>query len=186
MKWITVILFVLLHASAARAQGPTSLPSTLPVRPSVESPKEPAPHVDAFFDFFAKNLRASLFSGFLTLGSFLVAVNTFIVVNLKKEVYDHKFYKDKNSGSATFYGPLRRLSGLLIITILLAVLTAVSQLTIGVLVETTGGAIWCLTMAAITIVFLIIVLVLMWLNLRNWFQQWEEQACKESQPPPTT
>ena len=40
------------------------------------------------YDFYASNLRGSFFTGFLALGGFLMSAKTFIIVNMKKEVYD--------------------------------------------------------------------------------------------------
>lgn len=142
---------------------------------------------DPFFTFYAQNLRSSLFSGFLTLGSFLVAVNTFVIVNLKKEVYDHPSYREYVYGirrtrpGSKFYGALNRLSALLFWTIVLAVFTSVSQLTIGVIFRTRWAAIVCLGSAAITIITLIVVLITIRLNLKEWFSFWEKQAKADEQ-----
>ncbi|MCK6586798.1 MAG: hypothetical protein L6Q76_04345, partial [Polyangiaceae bacterium] len=73
-----------------------------------------------FHEFYAHSMRGSLFTGFLTLSGFLFSVNTFIVVNMKKELYDHVSYFEKVTRlqgvnpNLTFYGPLRRLSRLLL------------------------------------------------------------------------
>lgn len=162
----------------------TLLP-TLAVSPLIAtlvaaSPSAPAD--DPLFLFYAQNLRASLFAGFLTLGSFLVAVNTFVIVNLKKEVYDHPGYRKilydrrEKKPETKFYGSLNRLSGLLFWTIVLAISTAVLQLTVGVIFRTRSSAIVCLAAAAATMVMLFISLINIRLNLKDWFQFWEKQA----------
>ncbi|OWY71604.1 hypothetical protein B7486_07925 [cyanobacterium TDX16] len=137
-----------------------------------------------FFEFYSQNLRASFFSGFLTLGSFLAAVNTFIVVNLKKELYDNPRYRDRVkkrkplNKNITYFAPLRRLSRFLLAVIIMSILTAVSQLTIG-LIPSTKAAVFCIVMAAITVVLLFCVLVSIGLNLRSWFQFMEDEACEK-------
>jgi hypothetical protein len=140
---------------------------------------------ERFFNFYAANLRGSLFSGFLTLGSFLVAVNTFLIVNLKKEVYDHPAYKKivyKNrdeTKTASFYGPLSRLSRLLYSTIILALSTSAAQLTIGVLIQHWLAAAACLLLAAFTMAMLFFALAQIRGNLSDWFEYLEDQAVKE-------
>jgi hypothetical protein len=156
-----------------------------------------APQVtdDPIFLFYAANLRASLFSGFLTLGSFLVAVNTFMIVNLKKEVYEHKLYKirvhdaRREYPKATFFGPLRNLSRLIFSTIVLAMTTSVSQLTIGVLWRTWISVSLCLVLAVVTIIFLSFALFYIHVNLKDWFTFLEKVADEEyeseTRKPPT-
>ena len=40
--------------------------------------------------YFAEHLRGSLFSGFLTLGGFLLSLQMFIVVKIKEDLYDSR------------------------------------------------------------------------------------------------
>ncbi len=145
----------------------------------------PAAATDSVFQFYATNLRASLFSGFLTLGSFLVAVNTFVIVNVKKEVYDNPQYRKKvaqarsQNGVASYYGPLKRMSGLLFLTILLALATAISQLTVGILIQNRFAAAFCVLIAGVTMAVLIFALFQTRNNLKDWFALWEEIAESE-------
>lgn len=39
-----------------------------------------------FFDFYHKNLRGYLFSGFISVGSFLLSLHTFVIINLRDKV----------------------------------------------------------------------------------------------------
>lgn len=167
---------------------PTSLPSTVP---TVGAAAQPAPHAAAaaspFFAFYAANLRGSFFSGFLTLGSFLVAVNTFIVVNLKKELYDHDGYRTRVeqrrllNSKVSYFGPLQRLSAFLFWTIILAVVTAVAQLTVGVIFQSTAAAVVCVSLAGCTIITLFVALFTIKFNLKLWFGFIEEEAKKKSE-----
>jgi hypothetical protein len=135
-----------------------------------------------FFSFYAENLRASLFSGFLTLGSFLLAVNTFMVVNLKKEVYDRAAYKDRVSAArvgnkaTSFYGPLLRLSRLMFAGIAMAFVTSISQLTLGVLIDRWWSAAICLLLGAVTVIVLVYALNEVRHNLNHWFAFIEAEA----------
>lgn len=141
------------------------------------------PPMDKFGDFYSSNLRASLFAGFLTLGGFLMSLKTFIIVNMKKEVYDSKHYQDlwtdrkkldtKNL-MPSIYTPLRDLSSVLYITILLCVASAVSQLTIG-LFGNLWTSIFCVWLAALSIVSLVWCLTLIRKNLTTMFNNLDEQ-----------
>lgn len=135
-------------------------------------------------EFYAKNLRGSLFSGFLTLSGFLFSINTFIVVNMKKELYDHEDYLKRvvlmrtAMSAMTVYGPLRRLSRLLLLAVCSSVAASVVQFTVG-LVRTWYTATFCLLVPIVAIVYLAKVLVAIRRNLRDLFEFQEELADKK-------
>lgn len=133
---------------------------------------------DALQVFYAANLRAPLFTGFFTLSGFLFAVKSFLIINLKKEVYESPSYlkllerhRTVNK-SLTHYGPLLRLSGLLYTAVCLSFFTSVCQITIG-LVKYNWSAIVCIAMSFITIVIVAMVLVIMRRNVVAWLRQLE-------------
>lgn len=141
------------------------------------------PALDSFGNFYSEKLRASLFAGFLTLGGFLMSLKTFIIVNMKKEVYDTKYYQDiwyeqkkidKNNLMPSIYHPLRQLSNVLYITILLCVSSAVSQLTVG-LFGNLWTSIFCVWMSSLSIASLIWSLILIRKNLTNMFNNLDKQ-----------
>ena len=41
---------------------------------------------DHFFEFYQKNLRGYLFSGFISVGSFLLSLHTFVIINLRDKL----------------------------------------------------------------------------------------------------
>lgn len=137
------------------------------------------------FGFYATNLRASLFSGALTLGSFLLAVNTFIIVNLKKEVYEHDLYKKrvqehrKARPDYKHYGPLKNLSRVLLITIGAAFFSAVLQVTLGMLWEHKASAVICIGSAILVGFGVAAALVLVGRTMKDWFDFLEEAAAIE-------
>ena len=47
-----------------------------------------------FFDFYHKNLRGYLFSGFISVGSFLLSLHTFVIINLRDKVFATQEYKE--------------------------------------------------------------------------------------------
>jgi hypothetical protein len=149
--------------------------------PQVIPTSQAAIHETAF-DFYATNLRASLFSGCLTLGSFLLAVNTFIIVNLKKEVFEHDAYKErvrqyrKERPQYRHYGPLRNLSRVLLWTIVSAFVSAVLQLTLGMLWQTKASAVVCVTASVFVGCGVFFALVLVGITLRDWFNFLESET----------
>jgi len=131
--------------------------------------------------FYSEKMRASLFSGFLTLGSFLLALKTGIVIKIKEGVYDKPDYQKKihNTpelvGKVTIYGPLRRLSRLLSVSVLTALITSASQLTIGLISDWRASAI-CLSLASFSILVLLASFVVIQQNLGTWFDLMEDGA----------
>lgn len=133
--------------------------------------------ISDFGPFYSKNLRGSLFTGFLTLGGFLLSLKTFIVVNMKKEVFDTDDYKaeweeQKKLDTANKMGqrfePLRYLSTTLFLSIASCVITSVLQLTLG-LSDTFWAAIICLWTALVSVLFLLRSLWLIRVNLNRMF-----------------
>ncbi|WPN47502.1 hypothetical protein [Pseudomonas sp. P8_241] len=129
------------------------------------------------FDFYAKNLRGSLFTGFLALGGFLMSAKTFIIVNMKKEVYDSAKYKQDwldgrelngHENYPPLFRPLRRLSNILFYTISFSFLASVAQLTIG-LFESVTSVVICAFLVILAICFLMLSLYLIKKNLATMF-----------------
>lgn len=187
MRSVTAIF-----AGSLALMAAVSFAQTSPIAPATASPPSTAqqlatPLGDKFFNFYAQNMRASLFSGFLTLGSFLFAANTFMVANLKKELYDHPDYKKRvysrkeQQPSASFYGQLNRLSGLILRTIVLSLTAAILQLTLGTIVPHWIAALICLLVAFLAMAQLLFVVWQIRCNLKDWFEFMEDEAENEYQ-----
>lgn len=139
--------------------------------------------VPAAAEYYSKNLRASLFSGFLSLGGFLLSLKTFIVVKMKEGLYDHALYRERLESARKlhptkkipFYDSLERLRSLLLWSIISALSTAVAQLTFGLFT-----AEWCFTVAiafaGLSLGFLAQALYNINRNLRRWFELLEKDA----------
>ena len=136
-----------------------------------------------FTNYFAENLRGNLFAGFLTVGGFLFSLKTFIVIKMKENVYDHRKYKDrveehrKHNKDITFYGPLRRLSGLLFVSVLSSIFSAVMQLTVG-LIDKWYAALACIWSSVIAITLLTVSIFVIKNNLDQWFEFLEDSQTK--------
>jgi len=134
-------------------------------------------------DYYQKNMRASLFAGFLTLGSFLLSLKTGIVIKIKENVYDKPGYQEKvdeaqaSGVKTTVYAPLRRLSKLLSAAVLSALLASMLQLTLG-LFSIWWAAATCLAMAALALTYLLEAFALIQKNLWDWFEYLDDEAEK--------
>lgn len=174
-SWFAVIWLTASPAFAA---------TTPPVTTQSAATTQPSQQRD-LFGFYATNLRASLFSGCLTLGSFLLAVNTFIIVNLKKEVFEHDLYKKrvrehrKSRPDYAHYGPLRNLSRALFCTIVFAFTSSVLQITMGMLWQNAISAMICIVASILVGVGVFIALSLVGIIMKDWFDFLEKAVCAE-------
>lgn len=132
-----------------------------------------------FAEFYADNLRVPMFTGFLSLGGFLFAAKTFIVVHMKKEVYDTEGYAKRLSemrrlnSKLSHYQPLANLSALLFWSVSSSLLTATLQLTLGMIPKNWAAA-TCMSAAAVTIILLACCLVAIRRNIKCWLKDLEE------------
>lgn len=139
------------------------------------------PKGDVVVEFYAKNLRGGMFSGFLTLSGFLFSMNTFIVVNMKKELYDRDTYishiedtREINE-AVTIYGPLERLSQLMLRAVAFSLAAAVSQFTVG-LFSAWPAVVICATLAGAALLYMALVLHAIRQNLTKLFQHLHKEA----------
>lgn len=131
--------------------------------------------------FYADNLRASLFAGFLTLGGFLMSLKAFIVVNMKKEVFESDAYKRvwdeaRSAGTAPYskkFQPLRELSTTIFIAVISCIGSAVAQLTVGLIPSFYASA-FAIALAASAIGFVLRTLWLIRNNLQVLFDYLDE------------
>lgn len=130
-----------------------------------------------FWAFFNVNIRASLFAGFLSLGGFLLSLKTFIIVNMKKDVFETEKYKaawesqsklDKTGSIGKRFDPLRELSSVLFAAIVSAIGAAVLQITVGLL-DSFWASFICLWAATFATMLLLACLWLIKANLNIMF-----------------
>jgi len=136
-----------------------------------------------FYDFYDQRLRGFIFSGFLSVGALLLSLKTFIVVNMKDHVYDQGWYRDRyrkrrNLSSDSeidikrLYAPLARLSEFLHWSIVMSVITAVAQFSVG-LIPNSIVALFCVWLGFFSILLLLNSLrlirgnILVWLGVRE-------------------
>lgn len=144
-----------------------------------------------FYELYATGMRSSLFTGFLTLSGFLLAAKTFVVVNMKKEVYDNEKYQEnfktqrRLDQTMRLYGPLESLARSLVLNVALCLGTAASQFTVGLIPSPFAAAV-CLALAAAAIVFLAVSLVRIRRNLKMMFYWLDVEARDKLGPASTT
>lgn len=126
-----------------------------------------------FHEFFADNLRDSLFSGFLVMAGFLFSAKTFVLIHMKEKVYDSPGYEKRladrriSKPGLTRHGPLTRFSKLLFVSVLASLLTAILQLALG-LVASDKAAWACITVAVIATCSITVALFLIQANIKDW------------------
>lgn len=140
----------------------------------------------AIADFYAKNMRGSLFAGYLTLGSFLLSLKVGIVIKIKEALFDNPAYKKhvaRNKGELnarlSSYGPLRRLSQLLSWSVFSALICATLQMTVGLIPHWLATAV-CLSAATFAMFMLLSSFILIQMNLSDWFDFIEEVDMTDS------
>jgi hypothetical protein len=130
---------------------------------------------------FSKDVRPGFFTGFLTVTGFLVAAHTFIIIHMKKEMFDQDWYRarvDKarmTNPQHSYYGSLRRLSRLLMATIIASLLASLSQVTIG-LIHANWVVVLCSLLPCVAFGMLLWSIWVMATNLRSWFDSLEDAA----------
>lgn len=134
-----------------------------------------------FHHFYAASMRGSFFSGFLTLGGFLFSANTFIVIHMKKEVYEHAQYLRRLKEIRTVnpdhshYGGLKRLSQLLVVSLSVSLIASIFQLTVG-LAPYNLAAMLCILVAIAALILLGVSIYMMATNLQQWFIDLESHS----------
>ncbi|WP_370611795.1 hypothetical protein [Klebsiella aerogenes] len=133
-----------------------------------------------FFEFHHKNLRGYLFSGFISVGSFLLSLHTFVIVNLRDKVFATNEYKEsyalaygiseKDIKENELFKPLDNLSSFINTSIVLSLTTAISQFTLG-LSTNLYACLICVWLAILTVCFLLHCLIIIRINIRIFLKQ---------------
>ena len=129
----------------------------------------------SFIEFYQRNLRGYLFSGFISVGSFLLSLHSFVITNMRDKHYLTKEYeelyvqanncKKGEINKSDLLKPLDNLSWFINWSIVLALLTAIFQFTLG-LYTNAIPAIICVYFAILTIIFMLKSLFLIRINIK--------------------
>lgn len=139
-----------------------------------------------------EGMRPALFTGFFTLSGFLLTAKTFIVLNMKKEVYSTKTYlrtirdfrnsfdreaneSERKKAALEIYRPLKSMGDILTTNVGATLFTALLQFSVGLLPFVSAATI-CLSVAAGATALLSFSLYFMWKNLDYMYQHFEKEA----------
>jgi hypothetical protein len=122
--------------------------------------------------------RIPMFTGFLTLGSFLLTLQTAIIHRLK-EAYDSADHARKigqlraKGKSVRYYGSLERVGVALSTNVILALVTALLQMSLG-FVQTVWSTAICSAFGLTALLLVIYLTIQMVLAHQQWFKKIEE------------
>ena len=132
---------------------------------------------------YHSNIRGYMFSGFLSVGTFMFSLMTFVITNLKEKLFDTKEYLEriaqdefertgKNIDGSDIkadrkYLQLRNQCTFISLSIASSLLTSVSQFTLG-FSNNIILVIVCTFLGILTLCFLSQALFFMWRSLRIW------------------
>ncbi len=127
-----------------------------------------------FLETFEK-IRPAMFTGFITAGSFLLSMKTFILAKAK-EVFENDNYEKKYADARTKnpnienkFTPMENLSKLLLYSVLLSYLTSTAQISFGLVLRDWTAAL-CLALSATTIS----VILAVWYVVKVIIDEWME------------
>jgi hypothetical protein len=140
-----------------------------------------------WFRFYRDGLRTPFFTGFLTLGTFILTLQATILLRIK-EIYDHPSYLDrwkilqdqlavKGLPGTGFYDPLRNLGLALLANVFFALITSLLQVTVG-FIDAPWSIGICLGCATTTFILLLYLWWQIARNLCRWFSEIEARREK--------
>jgi len=147
-------------------------------------PTQECVFVSGFDDYYSKNLRGHLFSAFLGLAGFLLALKTFTVVTMKEQVYDKLYYRErveerrKLNAEIEHWLPLSQLNDALFYAIVFGVIASALQITLG-LVTAWWASVVCISSAIIALASLARALIYVKSNFDVWFEDLHHQEAQK-------
>jgi hypothetical protein len=133
-----------------------------------------------FTTYYANSFRGDLFSAFVALAGFIFALKTFIIITMKKELYNHpeyikRFQLNKAlSPSLRRHAPLNNLRLILSWAVVCSLAAAICQLTLGLVPHWLCSGI-SLAIALYAVVIFSVAFVVMWSNLFDLLDFWDQE-----------
>jgi len=127
---------------------------------------------------YEEKLRIPLFTGLLTIAGFLLTLKTFIVVHIKKELYDSDEYLDliasmrRQNPKIELYAPIARLAELLLLAVIMALTTSFLQITLGFYGSSFVAAV-CVSFGITTLILIAFAWWQIRANVRDLFTSWK-------------
>ena len=130
---------------------------------------------------YTTSLRGTIFTAFLTMGSFTLSLMTMFMFSLKDKLFDNEDYKNKiasyneiSGNKESRYKQLVNISRLFLFCVFCCFCTSILQFTIG-LVNFYIFSSFCLSIAISTLFLALYILFQVWRNLEVWFKLLLEQ-----------
>jgi len=124
-------------------------------------------------------IQGALFTGFLTIGGFLLTLKTFILVQLREKLFDSADYKahyariKELDPTASLYGPLKNLGTFLLYSVVFSIVTSVAHLTVG-FIPSQYAAVFCLSLSFCTLSLVLRAWLAIRKSLRIWFDHMKD------------
>lgn len=127
-------------------------------------------HGNAIFEAKFNDLTSTLFSGFLTISTFIFAFETFIIFEMKKGVYDSSKYIEefKQETQNDRYAQLKDFSNFLLLSTAVSFFTAIMYIIHDVIRAYLTLSI-AIIMSFVSVAYLILSWILLRKNLRSYF-----------------
>lgn len=135
-------------------------------------------YIPAIVQGYQLNARTPLFSGFITLGSFLLTLKTTILQRLKEgfDSIEHEkafLYHRDNGGKKGYYESLANMSTALSMAVFFALTSSALQMTAGFIQQR-----WAFAICAATPAATLILIIFLWREIslahKNWIRKIEE------------
>jgi hypothetical protein len=127
-----------------------------------------------FTTIYNDRLQFAFFTAFLTVGSLLLAMQAFLLVRLKDDIYMHseylRRYKEQcnNHYKIDYYQGLKDIGYLLVISVIVCFITSIAQVTVG-FCPIFSFKIIAPSLAAGMLTLVMIDWLFVYLNLQDWF-----------------
>lgn len=125
-----------------------------------------------------EKIRGNMITAFLSSGSLLFSLNSFVLVNLKKDIFESAQYlqamESRNISRSAIYQPLIDLNALIGLVIFMSLSTVMLNLLLGVFQSLTV-ILFCVFISCFTLTLLMICLFNIWKNINFWLRKSSEK-----------
>lgn len=172
LRKLSIFFLISLLLTALLSLVPIIIKDNIDLIPSLIYHKDIWSYFDSFkigpfnevYDYYQKHLRGNIFAGLISVGGFLMAGKTFILITMKQNVFDSPEYIKRHEDlrvldpDLKLYDQLIELKDILYLSVLVTILAAIVQFTIGLIPH------WSFSFLAITVSIFSIILVIDGLN----------------------
>lgn len=137
-------------------------------------------------DLYKNKFQVAVFAGFLTLGSFLLTLKTFVIIQFKTQLFEKDPYKKVFESVKTketykkgdYYQPLDAIAKLLLLAVISSLGTSFVQITLG-FIQNPIIASFCLSMGIATLIIVGFAWFIVRKNTIIMIEYWEDEAAEK-------